>query len=496
MKKTIKLNSENLSILPSDVAIPDYDRSELKSGIIHIGPGAFHRAHQAYYTDQILRQGGNIDWGICDVGLLPSDKKIINTLKDQDGLYTLIITGSDGTLTARVIGSIIQYLFAPEDPDTVIEKMAGPDIKIITLTITEGGYNFDAVTGEFLIDEPSIQHDLNKPNNPLSVFGYITQALKRRRDREIAGLTIQSCDNIQKNGDLLKKMMFSFVKEAEPGLLEWIDKHVTFPNSMVDRITPATKQSDIENLKSVFGFEDEWPVVCEHYNQWVIEDNYSTGRPAWESVGVQFVKDVSPFEKMKIRLLNAGHSLLGFTGALHGYTYIHETVHDKLYSTLLRKFMDTEVTPVLDEVPGIDLNKYKDTLIERFCNQNIKDQVARICLQSSAKIPKFLLPTIGDQLEAGGPVSISAMIIAAWCRYAEGIDESGKRYEIEDDMKEILQEKAFLSHRDNLAFLRIKSIFGDLISSKRFTEAYIHSLDSIYREGIAVSVKNTLKNFN
>ena len=171
---------------------------------------------------------------------------------------------------------------------------------------------------------------------------------------------------------------------------------------MVDRITPATKQSDIENLKSVFGFEDKWPVVCEPYIQWIIEDNYSNGRPEWESVGVQFVKDVSPFEKMKIRLLNAGHSLLGFTGALHGYTYIHETVHDKLYSTLLRKFMDTEVTPVLDEVPGIDLNKYKDSLIERFGNQNIKDQVARICLQSSAKIPKFLLPTVRDQLEAGG----------------------------------------------------------------------------------------------
>jgi mannitol 2-dehydrogenase len=291
-------------------------------------------------------------------------------------------------------------------------------------------------------------------------------------------------------------MLLAYIKEAEPELTGWINEHVMFPNSMVDRITPITRQPDIDKLKSVYGIEDNWPVVCEPYIQWITEDKYSNGRPYWESAGVRFVQDVAPYEKMKIRLLNAGHSLLGFTGALHGYTYIHETVHDKLFSILLRKFMDREVTPVLDEVPGIDLNKYKDTLIERFGNQNIKDQVSRICLQSSAKIPKFLLPTIRDQLKAGGPVMISALIIAAWCRYAERIDESGRRYDIEDDMKDILQEKALLSHRDNLAFLQIESIFGDLIKSKRFTDEYIQSLNSIYREGIAETAKNTLKKVN
>jgi len=262
---------------------------------------------------------------------------------------------------------------------------------------------------------------------------------------------------------------------------------------MVDRITPRTTQTDIDRLKSVYGIEDKWPVVCEPFIQWITEDKYSNGRPEWESVGVKFVNDVAPYEKMKIRLLNAGHSLLGFTGALYGYTYIHETVHDQLFAALLRKFMDTEVTPVLDEVPDIDLDKYKDSLIERFGNHNIRDQVARICLQSSAKIPKFLIPTIRDQLSAGGPVMISALITAAWCRFAEGIDEPGKRYEVEDDMKDILIEKAFLSRRDNLAFLRIESIFGDLIRSEPFTEAYTFSLNSIYNKGIAETIKNILK---
>ncbi|MBP1665501.1 MAG: mannitol dehydrogenase family protein, partial [Bacteroidetes bacterium] len=394
MKNTIKLNSENLSLLPSDVVVPAYDRSEIKAGIIHIGPGAFHRAHQAYYTDQVLQQGKEKDWGICDVGLLESDKKIINTLKDQDGLYTLVTAQQDGSIKARVIGSIIEYLFAPENPGSVTERIANPDIRLITLTITEGGYNFDSNTGEFRINEPSINWDLIHPDAPRTVFGFLSKGLKLRKERGTEGLTIQSCDNIQKNGDLLKKMLLAFVREADHELTGWINENVMFPNSMVDRITPITRQPDIDKLKSVYGIEDNWPVVCEPYIQWITEDKYSNGRPDWESAGVRFVQDVAPYEKMKIRLLNAGHSLLGFTGALHGYTYIHETVHDKLFSILLRKFMDREVTPVLDEVPGIDLNKYKDTLIERFGNQNIKDQVSRICLQSSAKIPKFLLPTI------------------------------------------------------------------------------------------------------
>jgi len=493
MNKLIKLNSTNLTLLPSEVEVPAYNRSGIKTGIIHFGPGAFHRSHQAFYTHQVLQQNGSKDWGICDVGLLDSDKKIIDTLKEQDGLYTLITAEQDGSLKAMIIGSILEYLQAPDDRDAIIGKIADPDIRLITLTITEGGYNFDSNNGEFRITDSSIQYDLSHPDDPGTVYGYLTRGLKLRKDKGIQGLTIQSCDNIQKNGDLLKKMLLAYIREGEPSLEDWIREQVTFPNSMVDRITPQTRQTDIERLRSVYGIDDKWPVICEPYIQWISENNYACGRPEWESAGVKFVNDVAPYEKMKIRLLNAGHSLLGFIGALHGYIYIHETVHNQLYAELLRKFMDTEVTPVLDEVPGIDLDKYKDSLIERFGNQNIKDQVARICLQSSAKIPKFLIPTIRDQLSAGGPVMISALITAAWCRYVEGIDESGMRYDIEDDMKGILMEKAFLSRRDNLAFLKTESIFGDLISSEPFTEAYAFSLISIYSKGIDETVKNILK---
>ena len=492
MQETIKLNAKNLQLLPGEVAIPGYDRSKIKTCIVHIGIGGFHRSHEAFYTDQLLQHNDMTDWGICGIALLDADYKIFNTLAEQDGLYTLMITEPDGKLTARVIGSVTEYLFAPGDPGAVIEKMASPEIKIITLTITEGGYNLNSATGEFQIEEPLIQWDLKNPEKPKTVFGYITQALIRRRDRGIRGLTIQSCDNIQKNGDLLKRMLLAYVKEAEPILTDWIEQQITFPNSMVDRITPVTNQSDIETLKSVYGIEDDWPVVCEPFIQWIIEDNYSNGRPAWESVGVQFVHDVSPFEKMKIRLLNAGHSLLGFTGALHGYTYINEVVHDQLFARFLRDFMDKEVTCVLDEVPGIDLDSYKDKLFERFGNSQIKDKVSRICLQSSAKMPKFVLPTILEQLNNSGPVKCSALVVAAWCRYCEGSDEAGNKYPIEDEMNEVLQEKALASRQDPLSFLRIQTIFGDLINSKRFTEAYVNALQCLYKKGVIQCVKDNL----
>ena len=380
IKKLIKLNANNLSLLPKEVVIPTYDRSKIKAGIVHIGIGGFFRAHEAFYTDQALHHNVT-DWGICGIALLDNDFKIVDTLVHQDGLYTLMVIKPDGTFETRIIGSIIEYIFAPGNPEAALEKMADPDIKIFTLTITEGGYNFSEATGEFQIEEPAIQKDLNNPKNPRTVFGYITQALKCRRDRGIAGLTIQSCDNIQKNGDVLKRMLLSYVKEAEPGLINWIEEKVTFPNSMVDRITPATRPSDIKNLKNVYGIEDAWPVVCEPFIQWIIEDNYSNGRPGWESVGVRFVPDVGPYEKMKIRLLNAGHSLLGLLGSLYGCNTIDEAVKIPLFRTFIREFMDYEVTPVLGEIAGIDIEEYKDILIQRFGNPYIKDQLSRICLE-------------------------------------------------------------------------------------------------------------------
>jgi len=490
MQEIIKLNAKNLSLLPKTVETPAYDRSKIKTGIVHIGVGSFHRSHEAFYTDQVLQHKDVTDWGICGIALLDTDRKIFETLVNQDGLYTLMITQSDGTLAASVIGSITEYLFAPGNTEAVLEKMADPDIKIITLTITEGGYNFDAASGEFQMEEPAIQRDLTNPEDPKTVFGYITQALKRRKDRGVTGLTIQSCDNIQKNGDTLRRMLLAFVKEAEPGLIDWIEKQVTFPNCMVDRITPVTTLPDIEKLRSVYGIEDAWPVVCEPFIQWVIEDHYSSGRPDWESVGVQFVPDVGPYEKMKIRLLNAGHSLLGFLGSLYGCKTVDETVKTPLLRSFLREFMDHEVIPVLGKIEGIKLEEYKDSLIQRFGNQNIKDQLSRICLESSAKIPKFLLPTIREQLERGGPVKRGTMIVAAWCRYLELAGTPGHEYEIQDNMRDVLHENAMASvSRDPLAFLKIETIFGDLVHSKRFVATYLSLINGLRKYGVEKTIR-------
>jgi mannitol 2-dehydrogenase len=491
MEKIRKLNSGNLALFSKEVSIPGYDRAKIKSGIAHIGIGGFHRSHEAFYLDQILGQKNVTNWGICGIALLEADRKIFDCLAKQDGLYTLMITRSDGSLTARIIGSITEYLFAPANPEAVLEKIADPDIKIITLTITEGGYNFSPVTGEFQLMEPAIQYDLKHPENPKTVFGFLAQALKRRKDREIEGLTIQSCDNIQRNGEILKKMLLSYAKVAEPELIEWIEKHVTFPNCMVDRITPVTMPSDIENLRSTYGIEDSWPVVCEPFIQWIIEDNYSNGRPDLASVGVHFVTDVGPYEKMKIRLLNAGHSLLGFTGTLYGCNTVDEAVLNPLLRTFLREFMDYEVTPVLGKVEGINLEDYKDSLFHRFSNTNIKDQLSRICLESSAKIPKFILPTIREQLQQGGEIKRGVAVIAAWCRYYELAGTTGHYYEITDKMEAVLRKNALASViGDPLAFLKTETLFNDLVHSKRFTDTYLSLVNSLRKYGIAEMIRN------
>jgi mannitol 2-dehydrogenase len=322
-------------------------------------------------------------------------------------------------LKVRVIGSIVEYLFAPENPNAVLEKMADPEVRIISLTITEGGYNMDSATEEFRMSDEAVQWDLNHPDRPKTVFGYLIRALKRRRNKGIPGLTILSCDNIQHNGEVCKNMLISYMREAEPGLTGWVEENTTFPNTMVDRITPLTTRADKDYLKDHFHIDDQWPVTCEPFIQWAVEENFANGRPLWQSLGVQFVKDVTPYEKMKIRLLNAGHSLLGFLGALYGYNTIDETVRGPLFNSFLRRFMDREVTPVLGKIEGIDLEDYKDLLIKRFSNPNIKDRLSRICSESSAKIPKFLLPTIQEQLNRGGSTQFGALVVASWYRYLE-----------------------------------------------------------------------------
>jgi mannitol 2-dehydrogenase len=438
----------------------------------------------------LLRDPENKGWGICGIGLLESDRKIIDWLVQQDGLYSVMITGPDGILTARVIGSLVECLYAPDDPQAVIEKMAGADIKIITLTITEGGYNFDSATGEFLINEPSVQADLKNPESPKTVFGYLTRALRMRMDKGLKGLTIQSCDNIPHNGDVLSRMLTAYVKAADPGISDWIEREIIFPNSMVDRITPVITLKDKENLKAVFSIDDSCPVVCEPYIQWVIEDNFACGRPSWENAGAKFVKDVVPYEKMKITLLNAGHSLLGFLGTLSDCHTVDEAVNIPLIADFLRNFMDKDVTPVLGIVEGIDLTQYKDSLINRFGNPYIKDNLSRICLESSAKIPRFVIPIIRENLENGGEIKHATAIIAAWCRYLELAGTPGHTYEVQDGMKDLLQTNALASvKKDPLAFIKIQTLFGDLAESERFVTAYLGIIDGLRKYGVDIVMR-------
>jgi len=384
--------------------------------------------------------------------------------------------------SCEVIGSIVDYIYAVESPSLAINRMADQDTKIVSLTITEGGYNFNPSTGEFDFDNPDIQHDLQHQNQPKTIFGYLTAALQQRRTLGLPAFTILSCDNIQHNGEVARKMLLSYVEQLDPSLHAWIEEHVRFPNSMVDRITPVAPQSSIDYLEQEYGLQDEWPIVCEPFIQWVIEDDFANGRPPLEQLGVQFVPDVTPYEKMKIRLLNAGHSVLGIPGAIHGHPTINACMEDAVLSAFMRQFMDIEVTPRLDTVEGINLDTYKDSLEERFANPNIKDGVSRICSESSAKLPKFLIPTITENLEVGGSIKYGTFVLAAWAYYSgHGIDQHNKPLEIIDDRKEELHHHASQYTADPLSFVRIKDIFGDLIDNKRFASLYAEILGQIYQ---------------
>ncbi len=481
MTSSIQLNQKNLPRLAGRLACPQYDRSRVRAGIVHIGVGGFHRSHEACYTDALMNSGGPLDWGICGVGLREADRKMREILAAQDYLYALIEKHPDGAVQARIIGSIVDFMLGVDDPGAVIDRMAGEQTRIVSLTITEGGYNFHPVTGAFQFDTPDVQHDLAHPDSPRLVFGYLTAALRKRRDAGVPPFTVQSCDNIQHNGDITRRMLLAFAARLDPELAEWIAREVRFPNAMVDRITPVTTPKDIEILRTTFGLDCSWPVVCEPFRQWVIEDDFANGRPAWEEVGAQFVPDVTPYEKMKIRLLNAGHSVLGLLGSIHGHETIDGAVADPLFARYLRAFMDREATPVLDAVAGIDLAAYKDSLLARFGNPNIEDSLTRICSESSAKLPKFLIATIRENLAAGGDIALGTLVIAAWCFYSDvGLSRHGGELEIIDAMEDALHRAAHGTGDDALAFIRLSSIFGDLAGDQRFATLYAEQVRALY----------------
>jgi mannitol 2-dehydrogenase len=467
----MKLNNDTLGQL--EVAKPDYERVGVGVGIVHFGVGGFHRAHQAMYVDQLLNQGLASDWGICGVGVLPGDRRMADVLTAQNGLYTLLLEKPDGTREARVIGSIVDYRYAPDDPAAVVELLAAPSTRIISLTITEGGYHIDGL--------PEI-----------NVFGLVTEALARRRDRDAPSPTIVSCDNIEGNGDVARAAFIAYADREQPGLSAWIAEHTRFPNSMVDRITPVTTPEVISTVASEFGIDDQWPVVAEPFTSWVLEDTFSDGRPPYERAGVLLVDDVTPYELMKLRLLNASHQALCYFAYLAGYRLVHDAAGDDLFAEFVRGYMDSEATPTLRPVPGIDLDDYKRTLIERFANPGVRDTVARLCFGSSDRIPQWLLPVIRENLKSGAPVELSAAVVASWARYAEGVDEQGEPIDVQDQRAETLVPLAKSQHDNPTAFIENAELFGDLASQPRFVEAYTAALESLHRDGARATLEKLM----
>ena len=484
------LNAETLARWRGRLPVPSYDRSLVTPGVVHVGVGGFHRAHQAMYHDRLMNQGAVLDWGICGVGVMPADRRMKQVLDAQDGLYTLVLKHSDGTYEPRVIGSIVEYLYAPDDPEAVIEKMAAESTRIVSLTITEGGYNVSDLTGEFDLTNPDVVHDLEPGAVPRTTFGLITEALRRRWIRGRRPFTIMSCDNLQDNGYRSKRVFTAFARLRDPELGAWVEREACFPNSMVDRITPVTTDADRAEVRERFGIDDQWPVVCEPYTQWVLEDAFTAGRPPYEQVGVQVVDQVEPYELMKLRLLNGSHQAMAYFGYLAGYRLVHEAAQDPLFQAFLLGYMDFEATPTLAPVPGVDLQGYKYTLIERFSNPQVRDTIARLCAESSDRIPKWLLPVVREQLANGGEIRRSAAVVASWARYAEGVDEAGQPIEVVDRLRDTLMRAARRQRADPDAFIANRDVFGDLVDQKPFVSAYRAALASLHQRGARATLES------
>lgn len=487
----MKLSKKSLAQLPASVATPKYELGKISRKIAHIGVGAFHRAHAALYLDDLLNEKTTERWGIVGIGILPNDRKTFDALSSQDCLYTLIERDAH-TESARIVGSIIEYVYAHNNISQAVEVLTDEAVGILSLTITEAGYCYDQGTDSLDKNIASIKSDIANPQNPCTAFGLITLGLKLRKERGMRPFTVMSCDNIQKNGDLTRKLILEFAAEIDKELAEWISKEVTFPNSMVDRITPATTAEDIKHVTETYNIDDAWPVCCETFKQWVIEDEFCNGRPELEKVGVQFTKDVGPFEKMKIRLLNASHSAMGYLGYLAGFRYIDQIAVDGEFRRYVRMMMDNEVTDTLDFVEGIDLNQYKTALLERFSNPNIKDTAARICMDGSGKIPKFILPTVRDRLKAGKSIALLTLVVSSWIKYLTGKDESGEQIILQDPIASDLQKAALESGRDPRIFIEQRHLFGDLADSEKFYNELKKQLEMLYSIGARKTLQSII----
>jgi fructuronate reductase len=480
-----------LARLPDEVRRPVYERGRLRAGILHLGLGAFHRAHQAVYTELALEQAWG-QWGICGVSLRRPEVR--DRLAPQAGLYTVAERDGAGA-RLRVIGCLRQLLVAPEDPGAVIERIAAPTTAIVSLTVTEKGYCHDPASGRLDGDHPDIRHDLAEPLRPRSAVGILVAGIARRCERRTAPPTVMSCDNLPANGQTLRGLAIALAARRDEALARWIEAEVAFPCSMVDRIVPATTAEDVAQIDAALGVHDAAPVVCEPFRQWVIEDRFAGPRPAWELAGAELVAEVGPYEEMKLRLLNGSHSAIAYLGILAGYEHVFEVMAVPDFATFVREMM-AEVTPTL-HVPG-DLDAYQAALIARFANPALAHRTRQIAMDGSQKLPQRLLGTIRDRLRAGAPIDRLSLAVAAWIRYASGRDEQGRAIEVADPLAARLAAISAAAGSDPAAlaqgFLGIGEVFGaDLPREERFTAALTGWLGSLLSHGARATVADCIQ---
>jgi len=476
----IQLNRSNLARLQPPVATPGFNPARVVPGIVHLGLGNFHRAHMARYTHNLMeRRPDALQWGIVGAGLLPGDRRMQESLAPQDSLYTLV-ERSFTEETVTVVGSLAGVVFAGESSAELLDAIDRPEIRIVSLTVTENGYCLNRATKRLDPDHALIRADLAHPERPSSAIGIVVEAYRRRRESGVQPFTAMTCDNIQHNGDVLRSAVLALAELRDPALAAWIAEHGSFPSTMVDRITPVTAAADVTALTERHGIVDRWPVFAETFTQWVIEDRFPAGRPSWEEVGAQFVTDVAPYEFMKLRLLNASHLAVSGMGRLAGYVTIDEAMADPLITRYMGALMDRETGPTLLPVPGIDLDGYKATLIERFANPAIKDTVERVNTDAPLNV---LVDPIRDRLRAGQGVEFLALALAAWLRRVRGEDEQGQPIDIRHPLATLLREKAMAGGPDPRPLLGIAQLFGETGTDARLIEPVGRWLASLYERG-------------
>ena len=485
-----RLREATLPELGTRVAVPQYDRRVLKGGIVHFGIGNFHRAHQGVYLDDVFNAGRDHDWAIIGAGVMPSDDAMREKLAAQDFLTTVVEQEAE-TSKARITGAMIGHL-PVGDCAAVIAKLADPAVRIVSMTITEGGYFINPATGKFDPKLPAIAADAASPERPTTVFGLIAAGLKRRRESGIAPFTVMSCDNIPHNGVVTRNAVTGLAALSDADLADWIAAEVAFPNGMVDRITPATGDRERALLEREFGIQDAWPVFCEGFRQWVLEDRFPSGRPALDVAGVEFVSDVTPYEHMKIRMLNGGHAVIAYPAGLLDIEFAHEAMQHPLVSRFLAKVEHEEIIPVVPPVPNTDLGDYYRLLVRRFANPKIGDTVRRLCLDGSNRQPKFIVPSIADRLKAGAGIDGLALESALWCRYCFGATDSGIAIAPNDPNWDRLQAQSQKAKDDPAAWLTMADIYGDVAKDERFSHSFANWLKELWGTGTTATLQRYL----